>query len=439
MTKVAMETVDAVRRRLDVEVPESDVRAEIERAYEVLRRKAKVRGFRPGHAPRAVLERLFGDQVRADAFGKLIQQSYQEAVRQQQLTPVGQPEIITESAPPSGPLRYSVTLEVKPEVLASGYSGLAAERAVKVVSDAEVEQLLSGLQESLAQLRPVTDRITARAGDIATVDYEAHAEGRLIGRGEGRLVEVGGGATPGGLGAHLEGADVGSEVGFEVDYPPDDPNPDLAGRRVSFHAVIRALALKELPPLDDEFAKDHGECETLEELRARARQQLEAAGAREADGAVRAALVEQLLQAHEIEVPRAMVERRTEALVDDVMDHLGPRRPPASREGEFRAKLREELATRARNQVRAALVLEAIARQEHLTVGDEEVDVQIGRLAERAGNARERVRALYQEPAARENLRMQMLQERALDLVVEQAHIRTVDRTSSVADGGRNG
>src|SRR5512139_3493937 len=124
MTKVAMETVDAVRRRLDVEVPESEVRAEMERAYETLRRKAKVRGFRPGHAPRAVLERLFGDQVRADAFGKLIQQSYQEAVREQQLTPVGQPEIVTESASPSGPLRYSVTLEVKPEVLASGYSGL---------------------------------------------------------------------------------------------------------------------------------------------------------------------------------------------------------------------------------------------------------------------------------------------------------------------------
>src|SRR5512139_229764 len=178
--------------------------------------------------------------------------------------------------------------------------------------------------------------MSVRAGDIATVDYEARAEERLMGRGEGRLVEVGGGATPGGLGAHLEGADVGAAVNFEVDYPTDDPNPELAGRRVCFHAVIKGLALKELPPLDDEFAKDHGECETLGDLRVRLRQQLEAAGAREAEGALRAALVEQLLRAHEIEVPRAMVERRTEALVDDVMDRLGPRRPPASREAEFR-------------------------------------------------------------------------------------------------------
>ncbi|OFV89360.1 MAG: hypothetical protein A3J75_03850 [Acidobacteria bacterium RBG_16_68_9] len=208
---------------------------------------------------------------------------------------------------------------------------------------------------------------------------------------------------------------------------------------MSVRAVIKALAVKELQALDDEFAKDHGECDTLDALRERIRQQLEAVAARDADGAVRAALLDQLLRVHDIEVPRAMVERRTESMVEEVLDRLGPRRPPASREGDVRARLREELAPRARDQVKAAFVLEAIARHEQLAVADDELEAQINRFAERAGNARERIRALYQEPAARDGLRAQLLQERALDLVARQAHIRTVERISSVAQAGRNG
>lgn len=438
MTKVALETVDAVRRRLAVEIPAGDVTAEIDRAYDQLRRKARVPGFRQGRAPRSVLERMFGDQVRADVFGRLVSESYAEAVREQRIEPVGQPEIVTEHAEPGAALRYSATVEVRPDVVASGYTGLAAERPLRPTTDVDVDQFVEGLRQEQARLVPIEDRRVAQRGDVATIDYEARSGGKLVGRGERRLVTVGGEPTDG-PGAHLDGVEIGASASFDVDYPAEHSNPELAGQRVSFQAVITALGSRQVPALDDAFAKQVADLENFDALRARVREQLEAAARRDAESSLRSALIARLVTSHEFDVPHAMVERRTEALVEEVLDGLGPRRPPASREDEVRVRLRAELEARAREQVKAGLVLDAIAAQEHLEVDDDEIEARIDRLAEAAGKARERVRALYQDDAARALLRGRLLQERAIELVVERAAITDVEPASGVAGVAGNG
>lgn len=434
MMKVDVATVDAVRRRLAVEVPAGEVTAEIERAYADLRRTARVKGFRPGKAPRPVLEQLFGDQVRTEVFTKLIQSSYREALETQRVEPVGHPEIVTERAEPGEALRYSATVEVKPEIVVSGYAGLEVERPVRRISDEDVAQFLERVREAQTQLRPVADRADARSGDVALVDYEARIGQRTVGRADGRLVEVGVGSGPDAIGPRLVGAVVGQGVVFDIDYPDDHANRELAGQRVAVSVQIKSLALKEVPTLDDDFAKDHGECATLTELRERVRQRLEAEASYEGESAVRGAVVQQLLQAHPVEVPRAMVERRTASLVEEFMARLGPQRPPASRLEELRRKLETDLEPRAREQVQAGLILEAIARQERLEVADDALDAQVERIAEQAGGAGDRVRAVYQEAGMRDGLRGQMLQDRALDHVVAQARIRSVEVASGVAE-----
>jgi trigger factor len=436
MTKVSMETVGPVRRRLAVEVPAVEVAAEIERAYDHLRRTANVRGFRPGRAPRSVLEQLFGDRIRADVFGKLVQDSYSEALREQNIEPVGQPDIVTESAEPGEALRYSATVEVKPTITPIGYTGLEAERPLKPVSADDVEGFLENIRQSYAQLLPISDRSRAARGDVATVDYEARIDGRLIGRGEDRQILVG---SEHEVGGRLEGAEKGVEQEFDVDYPADHEDAELAGRSVHFRVHVKTLSAREVPDLDDDFAKDHGESGTLAELRQRVRQHLEAGAARDADEVTRSALIDQLVRSHPIEAPPSMVERRIESMIEDFIDSLGPRRPPAGREAEVRARLRSEFESRAIDQVKAGLILEAIAQQEKLEITDADLEAQIDRVAERAGTARERVRALYQEPSARVALRARMLQTRALDLVIERANIRTVERTSAVAAEPGNG
>ena len=168
------------------------------------------------------------------------------------------------------------------------------------------------------------------------------------------------------MGTHLGAAEVGHPFEFEVDYPDSYPAQDLAGRKVDFCVEVKGLAVKEIPALDDDFAKEHGDCETLGELRRRVRERLEEAAAHDADGAVRARLMEQLIANHEFEVPPAMVERRTNALAEEVLESLGSRRPTASQEAEVRRRMCEELESRARAQVKGDLILEAIASREQL-------------------------------------------------------------------------
>lgn len=437
MVKVALETVDAVRRRLAVEVPAGEVTAEIDRAYDELRRTARVPGFRQGRTPRTVLERLFGDRVRAEVYGRIVSQSCAEALREQRIDPVGRPEIVTESAAPGEPLRYSVTVEVRPVVVVSDYLGLAVERPVRSVSDEDVDRFVENLRESHGQLVPITERQVARRGDIAAVDYEARVGDRIVGRGKERLVEVGEAASDG-PGAHLDGAAIGVPVFFDVDYPADYGNPEIAGRRVSMRAVIGALSARELPELDDAFAARIVEGAGLADLRARVRAQLVAAAAGEADAKVRAVLIEKLVTAHDFTVPQAMVDHRAEALVEEFLDQLGPNRPPASKEEALRARLREEMRERARDLVKADLLLEAIAVKEQLEVSEDDVDARVDRLAESAGKARERVRALYRAAEARAVLSSRLRRERALELVAARAKITDM-APSSVAGVSQNG
>jgi trigger factor len=437
--KVDVEMVDAVRRRLAVEVSSEEVQAEIEKAYAELGRAAKVPGFRPGRVPRHVLERMFGDRVRADVFGKLIQRSYAEVIEQQQIAAVGQPEIVTEQAEAGASLRYTATVEVKPEVVAEHYAGLEAERPLVAVSEADVEAAIERLRQSLAQLQPITERSEAQSGDVLTLDYQGHIDGRLAGRGEHRDIELGANSLPPEFDQNLLGARVGSEVEFDAAYPPDHANAELRGKTVHFNVRVQRLSRKELPGLDDEFAKDHGACATLDELRARVRQQLQAEATQAADAAVQRALLDELSKRHDIPVPAAMVQRRTEALVDEVWHEWQQQRLVPKNESQARDRLRTELEPRAREQVKLGLLLEAIARQEGITVSEDDVEARVAALAAGAGTAAERVRALYQNPEAHRQLHARMLQGRAINAVVARATIKDVARSPNIAEVGENG
>jgi trigger factor len=436
--KVEVETVDSLRRRLAVEVPAETVSAEMHKAFTELGRAAKVPGFRPGRVPRPVLERMFGDRIRAEVFGRLIQASYTEALEEQQIAAVGQPEIVTEQTEAGAALRYHVTVEVKPNVTVEGYTGLSVERALSPVTDEDVTAALGRLQQSLAQVRPVTDRSHIERRDVVSLDYQVHIDARLMSRGENRDVELGANRFPPGFDDRLVGAPVGGKLDFDITYPTGHPAPELAGKSVHFHVDVRSISVKEVPPLDDEFAKDHGECSTLEELRQRVRRQLEADAAQRADEAVRRNVVVELAKRHDVPVPQAMVQRRTEALVEEVLHGWQRQRGRLKDDSQARAHLRQELEPRAHEQVKTVLLLEAVARQEAISVSDEEVDARVSALAQAAGAAAERVRALYQQPEARGQLRAQMLQSRAVDLLVSRAEIRDVSRLN-VADAAETG
>ncbi len=427
MLKVEVETLSAVKRRLRIEVPQEQVSAEIEKAYSGLGRQVRLPGFRPGRVPLAVLKQRFGDRVRGEVFGRLIQESLLEAVRQEQIEVAGPPEVVTERAEPEEALRFVATVEVYPHVDVQGYEGIELEEPVVRIGDADIDRYLINLQESLAQVRPVEGRTVVQRGDVATIDYEGRIEEQMVTRAERRQCEVGRGSFPEAFEARLIGAELGETIEFPVTYPADSPNPEVAGKTVHFRVTVHALAEKELPVLDDEFAKDHGECGTLAELRERVRERLAAYAAQQVSEQVRATAVKKLVAANDVEVPDSLVSRQVEDMVAEVTAGWRARKIWPKDEEQALAALRQEAEPRAREQVKAAVVLDAMAARERIDVSEEDLAQEIEQVAAGAKDGGDRVRAFYAQPEARQGFRARLRRQRALDCVLQRARITRVE------------
>jgi trigger factor len=418
-SRSTLEDIGPSRKRLQVEVDAPTVQAEIDRAFTVVGRQARLPGFRPGKAPRRVLERMFGDQVRREVLGRLVEESFHHAVHEHRLAVIGAPEIDADVLAPGEALRYSATIDVRPTIELADLGNLDVVRPSAVVPDEEVQGVLASLRESVAQLHPITDRDVVEAGDVVSLNLASRLEGAEPVRREGVLVEAGGGSFPLALERQLVGQHRGASLTLQVPYPPEYPNPSLAGRAVDFDVEIVDLRAKELPPLDDEFARDHGRSDTLDALRARIRGDLERQAQERADSAVREAILDQLLARHPFQVPAALVDRRCEAM----LAALDVRMPPGMSEEEAAGRLRAQIRPRAERDVRADLLLDAIAEREGLVPDDDAVSREIEALATQEQQSPERVRALYDRPEARSALRVRLSRQQALERLLRSARI----------------
>lgn len=427
--QVDIEEVSATRRKLAVEVPVDAVRAEIDEAFARVQRQAKLKGFRPGRAPRAILEKFFGDQVRADVLSHLIEHSYSDAVKQAGLRPVGPPEIVPENIESGKPLRYSATVDVLPTIEVATATGLPAKRPRRPVTEGDIDQAVANLRESLAELRPVEGREEAREGDFVSIDYSASVGGKplLNGKRENRLVELGKGAMPAEIERALAGARVGEQKLIDVAFPVDHPDAPVAGKDVHFEVSLRTIREKLLPPADDDLAKEHGECTTLADLRAKLGERIAQSFEREATEQVREQLIDELARRNPFDVPPSLVDRQVDAFVEDLLARVGERRSELERDAARLEKLRTEYRPRAERQVRAVLLLDALAEKNRIEVGDEAIDEKVSEIAAQAGDRASRVREIYRDPATRDELRSRLGRERALDEIVAAAAVTDTD------------
>jgi trigger factor len=417
--RITLEELGPTRRRLTVEIGAPSVQAEIDRAFALVGRQAKLPGFRPGKAPRRVLEHMFGEQVRREVLGRLVEESVHHAIHEHQLAVIGSPEIDADVLTPGEALRYSATVDVRPEIALGDVGGFDVVRPATTVGDDDVERVLESLRESVAQLRPITDRQIVEAGDVVTLNLASRIEGAEPIRREGVLLEAGGGSFPLALERQLVGRHRGANLTLQVPYPSDYTNQSLAGRTVQFDVEIVDLRAKELPPLDDDFARDHGRSDTLDELRTRVKGDLERQAQERADGAVREAILDQLLARHPFEVPASLVDRRCDAMLAS----LDVRLPPGDDQHEALARFREQLRPRAEREVRADLLLDAVAERDGLVPDEEAVSREIEALAAQEQQSPERARALYERPEARSALRVRLGRQRALERLVASARI----------------
>jgi trigger factor len=429
--QVTIEDLSPVKKKIGVALPDEDVRAEIDEAYRGLQQRARIKGFRPGRVPRAILERYYGDQVRSEVIGKLIQDSYARALEEHKLHAVTRPEIVAEEVKPGAGLSYSATIEIKPSFDVGEYEGIEVERAVAPVDDAAVDAQIERFRQSLAQFARREDRDVVEHGDLVEISYTGVVEGRALpgASAEHRVIEVGAETFPPPFDERLVGMKVGDSAHIEVTYPEQHHSPEIAGKKVTFRVEVKAVGRKELPALDDEFAKDHGECGSLVELRDKVRRALEESAGREADEAMRSSLMKVLLERNPIDVPEGLVARRFESMAHEIglpeHSHDSGHSHDSDAEGAKQLdEIRGELRRRARESVHSSLVLERFAVQQHLEVKEEEIDERIARVLRSAARERDRLAEIYRTPEARRDVRERIAQEKALDWLVAHAKVK---------------
>ena len=422
---VTVEEISSIKKKISVEIHVDQVTKEVESFYQQVGKQAKIKGFRPGKIPRDILERYFKDHVKSEVIQKLIQESYPAALSEKDLHPVSPPVIDPGELESGKPFQYSATVEVKPEIKIDGYIGLNIEGKKESAKEEEVEERLKGLQNLHAQLKTVPELRPIQSGDHVIIDYEARMDNKPLEEGKAVdfTVEVGSGRFIPALEEKLVGLNLEEEKEIEVPFPEDYGYKKWAGKTVPFLVKVKEIKEKVLPPLDDEFAKDLGDYASLENLRAKLKEEIEKEKELMLDRQLKDQMIEQLIQANSFEIPESMVVEQAKALVSDTKLRLAGQGIALKNLNIPEEKLQEDYREVAQKQVRTYLILEKIAAQEGITVTDEEADERLQSISERTHQKFDVVKRYYEKNGLIPELKAGILTDKTLSYLLEKANI----------------
>lgn len=425
--QVTVSRLSPVELELAVELPADVVRQEIDKAYATLSKKAHIKGYRPGKAPRSVLSKLFRAQVHGDVANTLVQTSLAKALTEQNVSPVSQPQVEVGEVDAQQAFSFKARFEVSPDVEDVKWEGLELERSKAEVDDKDVDEQLEAIRLGMAKLKEPEPARPAKEGDVLTIDFTLSIDGKKVkdGGGEGIQLELGSKQVIKELDEALRGKSVGDDVDATTTFPEDHPRQDFRGKPGTFSVKITSLKEKELPALDDELAKDLGQFETLVELRADIHTRLEKAKKDQSEMALAEQIVQQLNDKNPIDVPSSLVEQQCRMMEQEAMMQA---RRMGQRITEAAAKeLHERIHTDAEKKVRAGLLMAAIAKKLEIKVTDEDIENGLNELAEQSGKNVNKLRAEYRDKNRRDMLVGMILEDKILDLIEGKAKIKDAE------------
>lgn len=425
MARLKVEYIEetSVRKALAFEIESEVVEKEIEARARDYARKVKLPGFRPGKIPPQVIKKRFRAAVLEDVAESLVNKVVFEELEGRGLRPLASPKVTDLKIDEGRPMTFRAVFETLPIVELPEYHGLPAKSRRAKLGDEDVEKELERLREQAARYDPVEAR-PAQQGDFVLLDLAWRpAEGGKGGRDENALIEVGGPGNHPGLGEALLGMSVGETRQARLDYPQDHPSQRLAGKTFGYTLTLKAVKQKVLPALDDEFAKDLGDFDTLAALRQHVRQQLEAAEERRIDREVKNALLEALVGRASFEVPETLTERHMTARTETTARNLAFQGIDPNKAGVDWRQYREAQRDDSLKAAKADILLDEIAQREGIEALPAEVDTEIARLAEGARTSPEALRARMEKEGDLAALRARIREEKTLDLLKANARL----------------
>ncbi len=425
--KTEIEELEKNQVILKVEVDAEEIKKAIDRAFREASREVFIPGFRRGKVPRRVLQARIGmEPIYEQVMESRLPDYFREAVEQAGVEPVAEPEIEDVEIEEGKPLTFSARIDVKPPVELSGYKGVEVEKPETEVSQDEVDSAVDRLRDRFSRLESSPGKKLAE-GDFALIDFSGTVNDRPLenGSADDFMFELGKGMLWPEFDSELDGKRVGDILDVKVKVPEDAADESVAGQTASFKVIVKEVKVKRLPELDDDFAKEASEFDTLEELKADIRGKMEKAKQEQADNAVRARVMEKLVEGLEIELSEKMIanhaQRQKERLEHDLANVGLSLDSYLGMTGSDEEKMEEELTENAVRRIKSELILEEIIRQEALEVLEEEMEEAIAERAQSSGITPERFRELMEEQEAVEYFKQTVLFEKAMQLLQDNA------------------
>jgi trigger factor len=430
--KTELTDVSPTLKELKIEIEPQRVREAFDRISQQYSKAATIPGFRPGHAPTSVVRTRYKSEIRSEVLRELLPDAVNDAIIEHSLNPLGQPDVQFENQEVlerfgEEPLTLKVTVEVLPEIKLDTYKGLEAVRRKRPITDDDVNKMIDSLREASASLQPVEDR-ASELGDTVTIN----ARGKMLDESdESEEVKVddvevvlGGPGVMKEFTENLTGVKPDDTRTFTVEYPENYESKGLAGKKIEYLAEVTAVRRKELPELDDEWAKSlGGDFDSAETLKTKVREDLEARATAESDRQLRDDVMRKLIDAHQFEVPQSLIAQQTKHRLEGVARQMMSRGiDPRSEELNWEGA-REELTVQAEDDVRTTMLLEKVAEAENITVSDDEVETEIHSIAIASQQPLEKVRAALTKDGGERSIAHRLRNRKALELLIENASI----------------
>jgi trigger factor len=419
------------RKELDLEIPAEEVSKATEKVAKELARIARVPGFRPGKAPISLIKRRFADDIKGEVLQTLVPEHVEKAVAEQKLTPVSQPQVDKLDFQEGQPLKFRASFEVLPEFSLGDYNNLEIEMPEMKITDESVSNTLAEMQQRAATFAPVEDR---------PVQNDDFVQVKLLGTPDGGgepvqaesvLCHVGAEETMEPFNENLRGANVDDHKNFDVAYPADYPDPKLAGKKFHYAVDVLGIKTKKLPELNDDFAKDVSDATSLDELKKKVRDGLEHERDHRQKDLQREKILAELVKLHEFPVPDSLVEHQMDVRLERVVRSLAQQGVDPRAVNVDWVSLRKRQEERARDDVKAELVIDRIASEEKIDVSDEELQHELEHMAGDSGESAEAIQARLTKQGALDRIKAKLRSDKTVDRLAQNARVKTVAAASA--------
>ena len=425
---VKTEQVEKNLVKLTFEVSVEDFAQAMNKAYAKNSKKYSVPGFRKGKVPRAIIEKYYTEAVfYDDAINMVLPEAYESALTESGVEAAARPEIDVEEIKKGEPVVFTALITTKPEVTLGEYVGIKVNKIEHNVTDEDVEKEVTAAQNKNARLIPVEDKAT-ESGNIVTIDFVGSVDGVEFegGKGENYDLELGSNTFIPGFEDQLIGKKLGEDVDVNVSFPEEYHAPDLAGKPALFKVKIKEIKARELPELNDDFASEVSEFETMEEYRKSIRERLEKAAEEKVKTETENAVIEKTVEACEVEVPEAMINEQAERMLQDFAQRLQYQGMDINTYMQYTGgtveSFKESMKPQAEKQLKTTMILEAIAKAENIEITDEEVGDKIAEMAKQYNMEADKLRELMQESDI-EGLKNELAMNKVIDMLVNKAKI----------------